>query len=237
MGGGVSASIVAMAHDLNGEEKKRYKGYYNELAQKGFSEQRIRNELIDKLKTERSSNTKTRPKTSNRREISKGQKDSNQSKPVLPTIISEVPSCQDDSAVATLPMPLFPVIETVGESLSLKDSTNSIKSFECSLCKTTFKNHGQLDRHVKYSDNHALAVQAVSKANRLSTLLHTCIDKMKTKNNVDVTTEAKRRWLWAFKKVMLQLAIDRTTQILVMSAEGRHESSPRYCGFSIPTNS
>ena len=42
---------------------------------------------------------------------------------------------------------------------------------------------------------------------------------MKTKNNVDVTTEAKRRWLWAFKKVMLQLAIDRTTQILVMSLQ------------------
>lgn len=92
--------------------------------------------------------------------------------------------------------------------------------FNCDLCKATFSNAHQLDRHIKYSDRHARSIRDHCRAGQLSLLAHRCVEAFRKaaieKANAQQNwSRAKIRWHWAYNKVKMQNAIDKTSEMLM----------------------
>lgn len=212
MGSGASSDLlfdVAKDLQLNHEQRLRFKAFYNELLLKGIPESSIRERLVQKFKLDKGGEL-------NEAELRSASK-------IVNIHEDEIKSARVFKT-NSLNKP-----NSISETNVIKSNHNvvdDLSKLKCEICNTSFKTVALLERHIKYSYIHARAVEDQEKlhkqqerAKRIATMIHNCLQVVrKTMLKRDASArnnKVKMRWLWAYEKVKINIAIAKTTKELV----------------------
>ena len=218
MGASASASdtLYDVAKDLNlsHEQRLRYKAFYSELALKGIPESTIREKLVQKFKSEKGRDlNETELKTA--RKIANINDDEIRSARVYKTnaLIKEQNNKTNNNS------------EDKNIVTSNIRNDDSVK-LKCDVCSSTFKTAALLERHIKYSYIHARTLEEQGniqkqqeRAKRIAVMIHKSLQAVRKaiikRESSARHSKARKRWLWAYEKVKINIAIAKTTKDLI----------------------